>query len=62
VQGENGVFVMPMYPWGMGTLKLDGSYTAMLMDIRETAEMNTTTTTTTTTTQFRRLLNWMGIQ
>ena len=61
VQVENGVFVMPMYPWGMGTLKLDGSYTAMLMDIRETAEMNTTTTTTTTT-QFRRLLNWMGIQ
>jgi hypothetical protein len=33
-QGQGGVFVMPMYPWGRETLKT-GTYTALLAEIKE---------------------------
>ena len=53
VQGVNGVFVMPLYPWGMDSLRKDKTYTAMLMDIKEeiivvVGGVPTTTTTTAT--------------
>jgi len=56
VQGENGVFVMPLYPWGTETLKKNGTYTAMLTEIKETLVSQTTNTTSS----LRRLMGWMG--
>lgn len=53
VQGENGVFVMPLYPWGMETLRKEGTYTAMLVDIKETLAP-------VQATPLRRLMNWIG--
>jgi hypothetical protein len=53
IQGENGVFVMPLYPWGVGTLKTDGTYTAMLTEIKETLTVDQPSST------LRRLLSWM---
>ena len=44
VQGDNGVFVMPLYPWGMDSLRKEGTYTAMLMDIKQQQVDETTTT------------------
>jgi hypothetical protein len=35
LQGENGLFVMPLYPWGRSTLKT-GTYTVMVSEIKET--------------------------
>jgi hypothetical protein len=35
VQGDNGLFVMPLYPWGRSTLK-SGTYTVMVSEIKET--------------------------
>lgn len=35
LQGENGLFVMPLYPWGRATLKT-GTYTVMISEIKET--------------------------
>ena len=35
LQGDNGLFVMPLYPWGRSTLKT-GTYTVMVSDIKET--------------------------
>ena len=58
VQGENGVFVMPLYPWGTETLKKNGTYTAMLTDIKETIIITGNNNNTTST--LRRLMSWMG--
>jgi hypothetical protein len=54
-QGTNGVFVMPLYPWGTESLRREGTYTAMLMDIREISSVPGTTA-------LRRLLSWMGLK
>ena len=54
-QGANGVFVMPLYPWGTETLRKEGTYTAMFTDIKETLVVETKTTT------LRRLMSWMGL-
>lgn len=65
VQGGNGVFVMPLYPWGMETLRKEGTYTAMLVDVKEeTVAVETTTPPTsksTSTTTLRRLMGWIGL-
>jgi hypothetical protein len=58
VQGENGVFVMPLYPWGTETLKKNGTYTAMLTEIKET--LVSQTTNSNTTSSLRRLMGWIG--
>jgi hypothetical protein len=34
LQGDNGLFVMPLYPWGHSTLKT-GTYTVMVSEIKE---------------------------
>ena len=34
VQGDKGLFVMPLYPWGRSTLK-SGTYTVMVSEIKE---------------------------
>ena len=38
LQGDNGLFVMPLYPWGRSTLKT-GTYTVMVSEIKETIIM-----------------------
>ena len=35
LQGGDGLFVMPLYPWGRATLKA-GTYTVMISEVRET--------------------------
>lgn len=59
VQGTNGVFVMPLYPWGTETLRKEGTYTAMLVDVKE--EFIAAQTTPTRITALRRLMGWMGL-
>ncbi len=58
-QNETGLFLMPLYPWGRETLT-KGTYTAMLVDIKEeliiTEELKTDRSSSST---LRRLLNWM---
>jgi hypothetical protein len=59
LQGDNGLFIMPLYPWGRSTLKT-GTYTVMVSDIKETVlpppppEAGTGATTT-----MRRLMGWL---
>jgi hypothetical protein len=59
LQGDNGLFIMPLYPWGRSTLKT-GTYTVMVSDIKETVlpppppEAGTGVTTT-----MRRLMGWL---
>ena len=56
VQGANGVFVMPLYPWGTETLRKEGTYTAMLVDVKETVLDEGGVPAAST---LRRLLSWM---
>ena len=56
-QGANGIFVMPLYPWGMDSLRKEGTYTAMLVDIKETIGVHEEEKKYT---GLRRLLGWMG--
>ena len=58
VQGTNGIFVMPLYPWGMDTLRKEGTYTAMLVDIKETLVVQEDAKKTT----LRRLMGWIGFK
>jgi hypothetical protein len=60
VQGANGVFVMPLYPWGMDSLRKEGTYTAMLVDIKETLAVHEEEAKKST--GLRRLLGWMGFK
>ena len=55
-QGADGVFVMPLYPWGRETLK-NGTYTAMLTDIKEIVVEGLDQKKS----GLRRLMSWMGI-
>ena len=55
LQGGNGLFVMPLYPWGRSTLKA-GTYTVMVSEIKETV---ITTQHSVGNTVMRRLLNWI---
>jgi hypothetical protein len=55
-QGVNGVFVMPLYPWGRETLK-NGTYTVMLTDIKEEVIVGGDQPPSS---QMRRLMSWMG--
>jgi hypothetical protein len=56
-QGVNGVFVMPLYPWGRDTLK-NGTYTAMLTDIKEEVMAVVADRQPGT---LRRLMSWIGL-
>jgi hypothetical protein len=58
VQGANGVFVMPLYPWGTETLRKEGTYTAMLVDVQETV-VSTEDGELSAPSTLRRLLSWM---
>jgi hypothetical protein len=51
-QGGDGVFVMPLYPWGRETLK-NGTYTVMLTDVKEVPQSGTA---------IRRLMSWVGLR
>jgi hypothetical protein len=59
VQGANGIFVMPLYPWGMDSLRKEGTYTAMLVDIKETMVVHEEAKKNT---GLRRLMGWMGFK
>ncbi|MBV5332492.1 hypothetical protein JZU54_02765 [bacterium] len=56
VQG-NGIFLMPLYPWGAATLK-NGTYTVMVAQIRET--LKPPPAAKNQTTLMRRLMQWIG--
>jgi hypothetical protein len=58
VQGADGVFVMPLYPWGTETLRKEGTYTAMLVDVQETV-VSTEDGEVSAPSTLRRLLSWM---
>jgi hypothetical protein len=66
LQGSNGLFVMPLYPWGHSTLKT-GTYTVMVSEIKETvipvdplpAFSSSTLQNTVTNGVMRRLLGWI---
>ena len=57
VQGDNGLFLMPLYPWGRSTLKT-GTYTVMVSDIKETV-IPPPPPTPQGGAVMRRLLGWM---
>ena len=56
VQG-NGIFLMPLYPWGAATLK-NGTYTVMVAQIRET--LIPPPVPNNQTTLMRRLMQWIS--
>ncbi len=58
VQGANVVFVMQLYPWGTKTLRKEGTYTAMLVDVQETV-VSTEDGEVSATSTLLRLLSWM---
>jgi hypothetical protein len=53
LQGDSGLFLMPLYPWGRSTLKT-GTYTVMVSEIRETIAAPVTGGGV-----MRRLLGWI---
>ena len=57
LQGENGLFVMPLYPWGRSTLKT-GTYTVMISEIKETVIVQQQPPTQNNGVM-RRLLGWI---
>ena len=63
LQGSNGLFVMPLYPWGRSTLKT-GTYTVMVSDIKETAvpEQPIHNVSNGSGGVMRRLLGWLWKQ
>jgi hypothetical protein len=57
LQGDRGLFLMPLYPWGKATLK-SGTYTVMVSEIKEKV-VGTHVLPTTTNSVMRRLMGWM---
>jgi hypothetical protein len=59
LQGDSGLFVMPLYPWGRSTLK-SGTYTVMVSEIKETVIIQPPPPSTLAGTGVvRRLLGWI---
>jgi hypothetical protein len=56
MQGQSGLFVMPLYPWGRSTLK-SGTYTVMVSEIKES--IIPTQPPLQTGGVMRRLLSWI---
>ena len=52
---DDGLFLMPLYPWGAATLR-EGAFTVMVAQIRETLVQATPPPASV----MRRLLHWMG--
>ena len=57
LQGDNGLFVMPLYPWGRSTLKT-GTYTVMVSEIKETV-IPVQPPQSVAGGVMRRLMSWM---
>jgi len=57
LQGDSGLFIMPLYPWGRSTLK-SGTYTVMVSDIKETV-IPPPQEITIGSGVMRRLLGWI---
>lgn len=62
-QGEKGLFIMPLYPWGRATLNRKGTYTVMVSEIKETVIPESAAGpppgSASAAGMMRRLLGWM---